>query len=78
MHSFSAVLHNTAGLKPGYLPQPEATALLSRAIHMLTLSSYLEGRVAKLKKEALGRVLIVLAGSPPKLFVSTLRILLWI
>ena len=40
---------------------------------MLTLSSYLEERAAKLKKEALGRVLVVLAGSPPNCLFQLLE-----
>ena len=37
---------------------------------MLTLSSYLEERAAKLQREALGRIQVSMAGAPPGLFYS--------
>ena len=73
IRSFGTVLHTTEGLKPGYLPQAEATAVLSGAIHLLTLSSYLEERATKLKREALGRVMVALAGSPPNCLYQLLE-----
>ena len=73
MKSYAAVLHNTLGLQPGYLPQDEALATLSGALHLLTLASHLEQRAATLKKEALGRVMVALAGSPPNCFYQLLE-----
>ena len=73
VRSFGAVLHSTEGLKPGFLPQAEATSVLSGAIHLLTLASYLEERAAKLKREALGRVMVALAGSPPNCLFQLLE-----
>ena len=39
---------------------------------MLTLSSYMDERSARYKQEALGRVRVALAGSPPNCFYSLL------
>ena len=38
---------------------------------MLTLSSYLEERAAKVRREALGRIQVALAGAPPNSFYTT-------
>ena len=73
VHSFGAVLHTNEGLKPGYLPQSEATAVLSCAINLLSLASYFEERAAKLKCEAHGRVMVALAGSPPNCLFQLLE-----
>ena len=35
---------------------------------MLTVSSYLEERAAKLRREALGRIQVSMAGAPPGSF----------
>ena len=71
--AYAAVLHNTSGLKPGYLPEAEALSTLSGALHLLTLASYLEERAAKLKREALGRAMVAFAGSPPNCFYQLLE-----
>ena len=73
MKAYAAVLHNTSGLKPGYLPEAEALSTLSGALHLLTLASYLEERAAKLKREALGRAMVAFAGSPPNCFYQLLE-----
>ena len=39
---------------------------------MLTLASYMDERSARYKQEALGRVRVALAGSPPNCFYSLL------
>ena len=40
---------------------------------MLTVSSYMDERSAKLKLEALGRIQVALAGSPPNCFYSLME-----
>ena len=42
-----------------------------QAMYMLTLSSYLEERAAKVRREALGRIQVALAGAPPNSFYTT-------
>ena len=65
IRSYAAVLHNTKGLTPGYLPEKEAQATLSETLHLLILASHLEQCAATLKKEALGRLMVATAGSAP-------------
>ena len=42
-----------------------------QAMYMLTLSSYLEERAAKVHRKALGRIQVALAGAPPSSFYTT-------
>ena len=42
-----------------------------QAMYMLTLSSYLEERAAKVRREALGCIQVALAGAPPSSFYTT-------
>ena len=42
-----------------------------QAMYMLTLSSYLEERAAKVRREALGCIQVALAGAPPNSFYTT-------
>ena len=42
-------------------------------MHMLTLSSYLEERAAKLRRKALGRIQVSMAGVPPGSFYSIME-----
>ena len=41
-----------------------------QALHMLTVSAYMEEKAAKYRMEALGRMRVALAGSPPNCFIS--------
>ena len=68
-----AILHNTPGIEPGYLPEKEATNLLMGSMHLMTLASYLDSRSAQLKCEALGGIQMALAGSPPNCLYSLLK-----
>ena len=44
--TLEALLHNTLGLKPGYLPENQANNLLVGSLHMMALASYLDTRSA--------------------------------
>ena len=73
VRGYQAVLHETPGLRPGYLPEADSVKMLSGAIHLLELGCVLEERAASLKKEALGRVQVALAGSPPNCLYAMLE-----
>ena len=54
LSAVEAILHNTPGIQPGYLPEKEATTLLMGSMCLMTLASYLDSHSAQLKREALG------------------------
>ena len=47
--TLEAILYNTHGLKPGYLPENEVNNLLVGSLHMMALASYLDTHSAQLK-----------------------------
>ena len=73
LSAVEAILHNTPRIQPGYLPEKEATALLTGSMHLMTLASYLDSHSAQLKHEALGGIQMALAGSPPNCLYSLLK-----
>ena len=73
LSAVEAILHSTPGIQPGYLPEKEATTLLTGSMHLMTLVSYLDSRSAQLKREALGSIQMVLAGSPPNCLYDLLK-----
>ena len=71
--AMEALLHNTPGLKPGYLPEKEANDLLVGSLHLMTLASYLDAHSAQLRREALSHMQVALTGSPPNCLYTLLK-----